>query len=317
MNRKIVVYFIMVLALCIITTGCEAAEAVPVEVESSSNTQPSITRESLSGAVFDDGHLGGDLDLLGGLLSDWYGGEVSLEAVSNADIILAMLQADELDFALFSFADYVPEQDGVPLVPLLLPAYEGGSPYYRGAFIVRSGFGAYSLEDLEGVPMAYAYQEGYYNCWMPRAMLASLGYDPNTFFSDVLPGGNSPAELYTALLDGDVDVGITWADEETDGRSSVDGEFPDIWDTTEVVAYTPWIPNFVLFAREDLMEEDRAALRTAFLDLIMDDNGQDALFDVAGIIGLEEPDHRYWEAIELLGDYWYIELDYDLGGWPD
>lgn len=315
MNRKMVNSFIMVLALGTITTGCEAAEAVPVEVESSSNTSPSITRESLSGAVFDDGHLGGDLDLLGGLLSEGYGGEVSLAAVSNTENILAMLRAEELDFALFSFADYVLERDAVHLVPLLLPAYEGGSPYYRGAFIVRSGFGAYSLQDLEGTRMAYAYLEGFYNCWMPRAMLTDLGYDPDAFFSDVLPGGNSPRELFTALLDGDVDVGITWADEETDGRSSVDGEFPDIWDTTEVVAYTPWIPNFVLFAREDLMEEDRAALRTAFLDLIMDDDGQDALYAVTGIIALEEPDARYWEAIELLASA--FELEIDLGGWPD
>jgi len=167
------------------------------------------------------------------------GHEIYLEAIPESETIVSMLKNDEIDFALMSFSDFYDNRTSLNVTPLLLPSYEEAGSYYRGAFIVRADFGAQSFEDLEGSVFAYTVSSSYYGYHMPRAVLANTGYDLNAFFYDVISVGYSPHDMIMALLNGDADVGVIWADEGTDARIMVENEIPDVWDATDILEYTP------------------------------------------------------------------------------
>lgn len=275
----------------------------------------SETQQCIAGAILGEhSDIGSWLDFLSLFFIEQLGHEIYLEAIPESETIVSMLKNDEIDFALMSFSDFYDNRTSLNVTPLLLPSYEEVGSYYRGAFIVRADFGAQSFEDLEGSVFAYTVSSSYYGYHMPRAVLANTGYDLNAFFYDVISVGYSPHDMIMALLNGDADVGVIWAGEGTDARIMVENEIPDVWDATDILEYTPWIPNNVIVANENLPEVQLVNIQNAFIEASMDEGGQEALYGLYEIVALAEPDDRFWDAIDWLE--YAEELDYEIGEWP-
>jgi len=259
-----------------------------------------------------DHDYGDSLDVLTQMLTEKVGCEIELVFYQYDDLVIMFLTG-EADFALVPFSVFHGYQDSLYVVPLLLPSFEDTSAYYRGAFIASTDMGAQSLVDAKGHVFAYTRRGSLHGYHMPRAALTNDGHDPNDFFSDVI---SIPAtmDIFQALLDGEVDIGVIWADEETDAREFFEEEFPDILNTVEIIAFTPWIPNRVIVVRDDMPAERQQALREALIEISMDDIGQTALTRIYGISAFEELDERFWEAIEMMD--LAEQLDDRIGPWP-
>jgi ABC-type phosphate/phosphonate transport system substrate-binding protein len=268
------------------------------------------------GAVPDDGTMDifTSLDSLAQLLAEKLGCDIQMTTF-QPDVLDIMFLAGEVDFALVNFQDFHRNYGLDSVDALLIPSYvDSTSAYFRGAFFARTVDGPSSLGGAGGLGLGYPYHASSYGYYFPRVMLDREGYDPNAFFSETIALGASPVDVFEALLDGTVDIAITWADEDTDARIVAETQFPDIWSTTQVIATTAWMPNRVIMVQASMPEDRRSALRDALIELSMEDAGRDVLSGIHALAGFELPDERLWTAIELMD--LAEQLEDDIGPWP-
>jgi ABC-type phosphate/phosphonate transport system substrate-binding protein len=217
----------------------------------------------------------------------------------DAEALPLVFLAGEADFALIFFSDYHRLDDEVPFEPLLVPSFLEAPAYFRSAFIVLGDDSARSLADAQG--MSFGYVRGStYGYYMPRAMLADAGYDVNDFFSSTTAIGGSSLDTLNVLLDGDIEIGIIWAEEDRDARDAVEDVIPGVTEAVRILEYSPWIPNRVVVVRDDMPQDERQALAEALIAISLTDDGQAALNGIFSIDAFEAPDDRFWTAVEMM-----------------
>ncbi len=252
-----------------------------------------------------------DLNQLADAISESYGCPVTLEAIPSGQDFMGMLENERVEFAWIESYDYLNYPGITTLTPIGIPFNEFQGAFVQSMIVTQAGLGFENLADLEGVDFAFTAPGSFVGVALPRMMLLSEGYDPDSFFNHTIPIGNDPLLMFSALLDGSVDAVVTWRTDLRDARENVVDSLPDVWDSTTVVATSPWFPTAVIMSTAD--EAVTEALKIAFIEL----SGSDVLYglyETTDMIEVEQTD--YYESFEWL-EYWWIELDYDLGGWPD
>jgi phosphonate transport system substrate-binding protein len=277
---------------------------------------PLLQTEPILTGIFigENAQIGDALTQLSQVIKEDSGYEIKLEAIPDPAAIISMLKNGQIDIAMLPYSDYFHNRDSLDATPLFVPSYEESGAYYRGAIIVRTDSGMQSLGDLKGTTFAYTNPGSLYGYLMPRALLASEGYDLNGFFNNVFSIGGSPTNMIMAVLNREADAGVIWADEKGDARRAVEQVIPDVWETIKILAYTPRIPYDVIVIRSDHPVDHQRRLQVAFLEACVGDRGRTALNGIDNMATLTLLDNRFWDAAVWLQDA--ERLDVEIGPWP-
>jgi len=168
-----------------------------------------------------------------------------------------------------------------------LIAIRAGLPYYGSQIMARADLGAKSLADLKGKRFAVvdpASTSGY--IW-PMVYIKKKGYDPNTFFSQVVQAGGHD-KVVIAIYQGSVDAGATYGDDltgrpELEARERAVRQFPDVRQKVVVVEYVKppvlgYIPNDTVSFRKELSAEVKERIVKALFRIAETAPGKEAVF---------------------------------------
>jgi ABC-type phosphate/phosphonate transport system substrate-binding protein len=298
--------------------GNSGEKTVSIPPAPSAEAEPEQTQEtaatdcSLYGVIpGDPGVIQADLDQLAMAMTDRSDCQVTLQAVPDSQDIVEMISDNSVDFAWVSFFDYVQLHQTQSLIPVGIPYSERLGAGIYAMFVTRSDSGFTGLADLEGSDLAYSIQGDFIGVTLPRIMLTSEGFDPDAFFNYTAPIGFDPLLMFSALLDGSFDAVVTWSSELFDPRDYVVESLPDIYDATTVLAYSPWIPQALIVSLDDSVSSEN--LKESLFDL----GESDVLYNIYQTLDvIDVNDTEFYDSLEWV-DYWWYELEFDLGGWPD
>jgi phosphonate transport system substrate-binding protein len=133
------------------------------------------------------------------------------------DDLIAALASGKADFAFlppFSFVKAETEAGA----RVLLKAVRHGRPTYYSAVLVRADSGITKLQDLKGHSMAWVETASAAGYLVPRAALAKLGFEADTFLGKQAFLGTHE-DVVRAVLEKRADAGSTWVN-DTDGKVS-------------------------------------------------------------------------------------------------
>jgi phosphonate transport system substrate-binding protein len=180
------------------------------------------------------------------------------------------------------------------------PEFPGSDLAYRGALLVRKDSPLTAVDHLTPEhTLALGSRTSGAGSILPTALLASRGLAPR-----VQRYAGYPA-IVMALTQGAVDVAAVWwsppnpDNPQNDARILVKTALPDVFETTRVLAFTPWIPNEPVVARKALPEEVRHVLARALTlyvaTRVISEDGRrelEAVGSLAGFIPADDADFR-------------------------
>jgi phosphonate transport system substrate-binding protein len=191
--------------------------------------------------------------------------EVQLFPAADYDGVIQGLLGGTLDVAGLGASGFaaVYLQDPNAVEPFLTNVQTDGSTGYYSVALALADSGITSIEQAQGKKLGWADPDSTSGYLIPKVTLPDAigGADPEEFFETSFNGGHENNVL--ALLDGKVDVAVTWASgvgEFSEGytsgniRSMVDKGMLDMEDVVQVWQ-SPLIPNGPLVMRTDLPQE--------------------------------------------------------------
>ncbi|HEY9011902.1 MAG TPA: phosphate/phosphite/phosphonate ABC transporter substrate-binding protein, partial [Devosia sp.] len=191
--------------------------------------------------------------------------EVKLFPAADYDGVIQGLLGGTLDIAGLGASGYaaVYLQDPDAVEPFVTTVQTDGSTGYHSVMLTRKDSGIKTLADAKGKKLGYADPDSTSGYLIPLVTLpddpALAGAKPDQFFSETSFNGGHENNVL-ALLDGKVDVAVTWASgvgEFSEGytsgniRTMVDKGMLDMEDVVQVWE-SPLIPNGPLVMRSDL-----------------------------------------------------------------
>jgi phosphonate transport system substrate-binding protein len=233
---------------------------------------------------------------------------VSLFAPADYNGVIQGLLGGTLDMAWLGASAYaaVHVENPDQVEPVLVKTNLDGSFTYHSIGIARADSGVASLADLEGKTFGFGDPNSTSGYLIPLVEIPEAGYSmtPGEFFGDVVfTGGHEQTIL--AVVNGDVDAGVTWADGIGDWaegynsgalRKASDAGLVDMNDLVEIWRSQP-IPEGPVVLRTDLPEE----VKTTMIDLVANLHETDAecAYGVAAgdTAGFTPVEHEAYESI--------------------
>ncbi len=207
--------------------------------------------------------------------------EVKLFPAADYDGVIQGLLGGTLDVAGLGASAYaaVYLKDPKAVEPFLTNVQTDGSTGYYSVALARKDSGITSIADAKGKRLGYADPDSTSGYLIPKVTLPEAigGEDPEKYFVTSFNGGHENNVL--ALLDGKVDVAVTWASgvgEFSEGytsgnvRSMVDKGMLDMEDVVQVWK-SPLIPNGPLVLRSGLPQEMKDKIIAFYTALPTDD----------------------------------------------
>ena len=187
-----------------------------------------------------------------------------------------------VDIGLFGPAALVQAMD-VHGAEVILASVRRGSTFYRAQFNVRCDSGITEFEQLRGRTIAFVDPGSASGYQFPFVTLAqTYGINPDTEMTSIFAGSHDAAALAVYL--GDVDVAVTFGGSPgSDGRETLEADFPDVKDVVCSRGVSDHIPNDGTVVRRGLDPELVEQITQAMIDLASTEEGQaltQALFNV-------------------------------------
>lgn len=142
--------------------------------------------------------------------------------------------------------------------------YPGSDLAYRGAILVPKDSPLKSLDDITAeTTIAMGNRTSGAGSILPSALLNSRGVRPK-----ILRVANYGI-IISSVVQGSADAGcIFWSppnadNPQNDARILVTGSYPDIFKTTRILGFTPWIPNEPVVVRASLPEDLKRVMARA------------------------------------------------------
>lgn len=145
---------------------------------------------------------------------------------------------------------------------------------YKSQFVVKKDSGIKSLKDIKGKKIALQDVTSTAGYTYPVAELLKEGINPINDMKITNVKGHDQAII--ALLNGDVDVAVTFQD----ARNIVKKDQPNVFKDTEVVELTEDIPNDTISVRSDMDDKFRDKLKKAFKDIAKTKEGHKIVSEV-------------------------------------
>lgn len=145
---------------------------------------------------------------------------------------------------------------------------------YKSQFVVKKDSGIKSLKDMKGKKIALQDVTSTAGYTYPVAELLKEDINPINDMKITNVKGHDQAII--ALLNGDVDVAVTFQD----ARNIVKKDQPNVFKDTEIVELTEDIPNDTISVRSDMDDKFRDKLKKAFKDIAKTKEGHKIVSEV-------------------------------------
>ncbi|WP_118133990.1 phosphonate ABC transporter substrate-binding protein [Oceanicella sp. SM1341] len=205
---------------------------------------------------------------------------VSLYPAADYAGVMEGLLGGNLDYAQLGASGYagVYLENPDAVTPILTVQQLDGSTGYYSVMVARADSGITSLEDMKGKHLGFADPNSTSGYLIPSVVLSQEGYTAGNFFGSTSFSGGHEQNVI-AVLNGDVDAGVTWASgvgEWEEGysngnlRKMVDKGLLDMNDLVQIWQ-SPLIPNGPNVVRNALPQEVKDAVKQSLLALPTDD----------------------------------------------
>jgi phosphate/phosphite/phosphonate ABC transporter binding protein len=250
---------LVVLVGCATTSGASSGSKVTV----TSLPPLSLGLVSYSGAAT----ASSDAQSLQTLLSQRLGRDVTTRVFPAEAELSSAVAAGTVDLAWLPPFAFVEAESKGKVTPIVKIARHG-LPFYRGVLFVKSASKVSSLKDLQGLKAGWVEKNSAAGYLFPRAIIRQAGLKPAELFKREIFLGDHAA-VCKAVLDGQVDVGATYADDRPKGQPvEIDGcvqaSGAEAAKGLRVIATSAPIPNDVIAARPELPPADISRIREIF-----------------------------------------------------
>ena len=181
--------------------------------------------------------------------------------------LLEALKARELDLVWLPPILALRATASTGCIPIALPVRHGVSTYSTALF-TRTDSKIQSLDDLKGVSAAWVDRQSAAGYLIVRALLRSQQVDLDAAFTHEKFLGAHDA-VAGAVLDGEVDVGATFAHFDPDADPNVESPAAAGWGDGEVhiICSAGPIPSDIIAANRHLSADTRGVVQKALVDL--------------------------------------------------
>jgi phosphonate transport system substrate-binding protein len=208
---------------------------------------------------------------------------------TNYTGLVEALGTGRVDIGFFPPAGVVEAVD-VHGAEVILASVRQGSTTYRAQFNVRCDSGITEFEQFRGRSIAWTDPGSSSGFRFPYVTLRSTyGIDPDTEMTQIFAGSHDAAML--AVYNGDVDVALTFGGSPgSDGRTTIQNDYPDVFDVICIVGFSDDIPNDGTVVRAGLDPELADQIAQALIDIADTEEGRvhtEAMFNVTAFARVE------------------------------
>ena len=194
-----------------------------------------------------------------------------------------------VDIGLFGPAALVQAVDAYG-AQVVLASVRRGSTTYRSQFNIRCDSGITEFEQLRGKTIAFVDPGSASGYQFPFVTLVNEhGIDPNTEMTAIFAGSHDASALAVYL--GDVDVAVTFGGSPgSDGRETIEGDYPDVKEQVCILGYSADIPNDGMVVRAGLDSTLVDQIAQAMIDIAETEEGAaltEALFNVTAFARID------------------------------
>lgn len=241
-------------------------------------------------------------------MEETLGVDVEIFTAASYDGVVQAISGDQIEFARFGSSSYAAAYTASEgkVRPLLTGITKSGNTGYISVVMTRCDSGLNSIDDLEGLVLAFADPDSTSGFAVPYYNLVAQGYEPTEFFDSVPFSGSHEAGVL-GVVEGTYDAAATWADRSDWGNwSRMEAKGMIEPGTVCVIWESPEITSGPLTARKNLPEEmveafveAQMAFPTADPEGFMQLTGQDGTEDDPDV-GYVRVDHdRYQWIIDM------------------
>ena len=231
------------------------------------------------------------LDPIAEMISSRIGIPVETFVSTNYVGLVEAIGTGRVDVGMFGPSAMVQAMDDFGAVPLVASVRQG-STTYRAQFNVRCDSGITTFEQLRGATIAFVDPSSASGYQFPYVTLKSVhGIDPDTEMTAVFAGSHDASAL--AVYNGDVDVSVTFGGSPgSDGRETIEADFPDVKDVVCILGYSADIPNDGIVVRQGISADFMDTLAEALIDIANTEEGKEltqTLFNVTEFGRITDP----------------------------
>lgn len=163
--------------------------------------------------------------------------------------------------------------------------------FYKSIFVVKKDSGIESIEDLKGKKIAFQDVTSSAGYVWPAASLMDAGLDPLEDVEGITVKGHDQGII--SVLNGDVDAAVVFQD----ARNTVAGDYPEVFDETEIIEFTEGIPNDTVAVRSDMDQEWIDKITEAFIDIGKDEEGHEIIKEIYTHEGYVESEDSNFDIV--------------------
>jgi phosphonate transport system substrate-binding protein len=179
---------------------------------------------------------------------------------------------------------------------------------YHTMFITRADSGIKSIEQAKGKRMAFVDASSASGYLFPAAYLKSKGYEPETFFSQVVFAG-AHDKAVQAVYNGDVDVAAVY----DDARNKVEKTVPDVKQKVVIIGKTEEIPNDTISVRTGLDPALVKQIKDGLIKYAHSPEGKKTLYEVYEVDDLVEAQDGDYDSVREVAKSMGVQMS-DIGG---
>ena len=196
---------------------------------------------------------------------------------------------------------------------VILASLRQGSKTYRSQIIVRADSGITNIEGLRGKKFAFVDPASASGFLFPNALLAQMGIDYKTFFSDTTFAGGHD-KVVIAVYNKQVDGGATFGNNvdngpPTDARTLVTSTLSDVMTAVRPIAQTDPIPNDTVSVRRGLDDNLVQLIKNGLLYIQSTPDGQKTLRDLYQIDGLGAAQDSDYDSVRKAAQALNLDLE--------
>ncbi|MFD3259157.1 phosphate/phosphite/phosphonate ABC transporter substrate-binding protein [Paenibacillus lentus] len=241
------------------------------------------------------------------LLTDRLGIPVKVSVSTDYNTIIEAMASKKVDVGFLPPTAYVlAKEKGAAEVILQAQRYgvqdDTGAPteelvdFYKAMIIVKKDSAIQSVSDLKGKRIAYQNVTSSAGFVWPAGKLMEAGLDPLKDVQAITVKGHDQGVL--AVLNGDVDAAAIFQD----ARNIVKGDYPTVFEDTQVLTFTEPIPNDTITVRTDMNAEWSEKIASAFIDIGQDEAGRAIIQEIYSHEGYVKSQDSTFDIVREYGE---------------
>jgi phosphonate transport system substrate-binding protein len=225
---------------------------------------------------------------------------------SYAAVVEAMC-ADRVDIGWVSPLAYVLANNKCGADMQLISINQAGVTTYRGMIIAHADSAATRLEELQGKSFAWVDATSTSGYLFPRAVFEEKGLAVDTFLGQqIFAGGHD--KVVIAVVNRQVEAGAIFKDQ----RERMQAQYPNIMQTTRLLAETPDIPNDGVAYRKGLPKDVIDKTNQALVAISSRPEGKELFREAIGTAGVAPTTDQTYDVVRRAASALKLDLEQEL-----